>query len=285
MKWHGHQMPSWVRDACFGDSGGPLSVMINSTLQIAGIVSWGVGCGRAGYPGVYTDVSRYADWMCPYVTSSIGCEAQRMDEDARFVSASHGPAPQSFSNLTALGFGGELDEMDGSSLTGELASGRIVNGQASWTHQGVKLTRESFPYFAALSTSTGIMYCGAGVISTRYAVTAAHCVSSYLSKIYLGKKRHSNRCEVAGCRAFTVASYFVHPDYSGSRTVRNDIAIIHTAHSRRYASRCDRRRDFTGRCFASTDLCDRRVRCIRRGRPIARRDADCDCASGLNGTV
>ena len=166
--------------------------------------------------------------MCPYVSSSIGCEAQRMDEDARFVSASHGPAPQSFSNLTALGFGGELDEMDGSSLTGELALGRIVNGQASWTHQGVELTRESFPYFAALSTSTGIMYCGAGVISTRYAVTAAHCVSSYLSKIYLGKKRHSNRCEVAGCRAFTVASYFVHPDYSGSRTLRNDIAIIHT---------------------------------------------------------
>ncbi|KAG7296722.1 hypothetical protein JYU34_020615 [Plutella xylostella] len=40
------------RDSCQGDSGGPL--VVNSVL--VGIVAGGLGCGRAGYPGVYTRV-------------------------------------------------------------------------------------------------------------------------------------------------------------------------------------------------------------------------------------
>ena len=47
-------------DTCQGDSGGPM-VKRDSTgrwIQV-GIVSWGLGCARAGYPGVYTQVSRF----------------------------------------------------------------------------------------------------------------------------------------------------------------------------------------------------------------------------------
>ncbi len=51
------------KDSCQGDSGGPLFVDGgNSTRQI-GIVSYGVGCGRQGFPGVYTRVEHYQNWI------------------------------------------------------------------------------------------------------------------------------------------------------------------------------------------------------------------------------
>lgn len=30
---------------------------------LSGIISWGLGCARTGYPGVYTDIRMYRDWI------------------------------------------------------------------------------------------------------------------------------------------------------------------------------------------------------------------------------
>ena len=55
------------KDTCQGDSGGPLyySDTINSASKfvLAGITSYGYKCAQAGFPGIYTRVSYYIDWI------------------------------------------------------------------------------------------------------------------------------------------------------------------------------------------------------------------------------
>ncbi|KAB0404959.1 hypothetical protein E2I00_016970 [Balaenoptera physalus] len=46
-----------------GDSGGPLVCMKDDHMTLVGIISWGLGCGQKGIPGVYTKVTNYLDWV------------------------------------------------------------------------------------------------------------------------------------------------------------------------------------------------------------------------------
>ncbi|WP_369434357.1 trypsin-like serine protease [Psychromonas sp. MME1] len=55
--------PEGGQDTCTGDSGGPLLVNSNLGWQQIGIVSWGYGCALTNYPGVYTRISLYKNWI------------------------------------------------------------------------------------------------------------------------------------------------------------------------------------------------------------------------------
>ena len=60
------------KDSCQGDSGGPLWWTDEETKKayLVGVVSNGRGCARPEFPGVYTRVSHYFNWILDTMSRS-----------------------------------------------------------------------------------------------------------------------------------------------------------------------------------------------------------------------
>ena len=58
-------------DTCQGDSGGPLMMFTTSNQWVmVGLTSFGVGCARPAYAGVYTRVAAYQTWITSITNGS-----------------------------------------------------------------------------------------------------------------------------------------------------------------------------------------------------------------------
>jgi len=60
-------------DACSGDSGGPLIKIEENYKKVIGLISWGIECAKVGYPGVYTRLGPYLEWIVNTIKEGESC--------------------------------------------------------------------------------------------------------------------------------------------------------------------------------------------------------------------
>ena len=86
----GAASPPGSTDTCQGDSGGPLLVPNGGPFVLAGVVSWGNGCNRQNFPGIYTRIGapRLNAWVRGRVNDvdfTVATGAPRAGEPVSFA--------------------------------------------------------------------------------------------------------------------------------------------------------------------------------------------------------
>ncbi|KAF7697861.1 hypothetical protein HF521_004371 [Silurus meridionalis] len=152
------------KDSCQGDSGGPLVIKQGSQWIQAGIVSFGNQCALANYPGVYTRVSQYQNWISQTITTNqpgfITYTPTGTDSDLQVTCSGLPAAPTTVATTTAP------PVVCGNAVLNSLSgSGSSLASAGTW------------PWMASLQRN-GIHVCGGTLIATQFVLSSADCFSS-----------------------------------------------------------------------------------------------------------
>ncbi|XP_061081272.1 polyserase-2-like [Conger conger] len=178
------------RDSCQGDSGGPMVQKRGSIWVQTGVVSFGVGCARPDFPGVYSKVSRFQSWISEVITNNrpgfVSLSASGVDSD---------------NNVTCPGLPALTTTTSPTTTPKPVVCGNAplnsrIGGASSQAGGGV------WPWQASLHRN-GTHVCGGTLISEEVVMSSAQCFSSPNPNatewtVYLGRLRQigSNPFEV-----------------------------------------------------------------------------------------
>eukprot|EP00980_Cylindrotheca_fusiformis_P003493 scaffold781_cov132-Cylindrotheca_fusiformis.AAC.12 len=81
------------KDSCQGDSGGPILIRNGKQHTLVGIVSWGEGCARPDYSGVYSRVSAATEWIERVVCGCWGVSSASFCSSYEGTAGSDGDCP------------------------------------------------------------------------------------------------------------------------------------------------------------------------------------------------
>ncbi|XP_076153761.1 serine protease 33-like isoform X3 [Alosa pseudoharengus] len=185
------------KDSCQGDSGGPMVSKQNNTWVQSGIVSFGIGCALAEFPGVYARVSQFESWINAQITSN----------QPGFVTFTSSGTD---SDLTATCAGLPAITTTTTTTTTTIApttEAPVVCGQAALNSRligGSDVAAGVWPWMASLhSTERGAHVCGGTLVGEDLVLTSANCFSRSPSAsnwtVFLGRQRQngSNPNEVS----------------------------------------------------------------------------------------
>ncbi|XP_055927028.1 ovochymase-1-like [Argiope bruennichi] len=186
------------KDSCSGDSGGPLFGKYEGKWYSVGVVSWGMSCGQEGYPGIYTRVSEYLEWIADEIKDSPPCE-----DDKEEI-----PPPVQ-PNLENCGIPNDKDEA------------RIAGG--------IETEPLEFPWMAMIVYNRTVVGAGA-LISPYYVLTVASIFDNWMEwypeilDVFLGKHRISVREPTS--KKFDVQAVYHHKSYGNPTPYNNDLALL-----------------------------------------------------------
>ena len=189
-----------------GDSGGPIFQWIGDRWEQVGIVSYGEeGCGTEGYPGVFTRVSYFHDWIQSHIlsdnqtnTSDNETSHSRVIYQCSIDSVECGCSRRS----VVLSPSTKVESEDALPHSWSM----VVSVRTDPTHEHI---------------------CSGTIIEDSFILTAAHCLTNQSSHnlsieagmYYLSENKVSIR---------HVDRVYIHPNYTvWENQYMNDVAILH----------------------------------------------------------